>query len=168
MSGEMLIVCKQCGEPRVSIKLRDGTDAKIAQMVRNAQGSGESIEFSEERVDITCGCQSNERLSRSRRISIRQILFIMTVIAVFLAVLRHPLQLMIDKEVWQAAIAPWSVYAWLFWGGELVRPPDLKSSPMVAIVFTVSAPAAVLSGFFSGMYILKWIRSMWDRMSEER
>ena len=177
MPRGLYAICSECAKPIEAIDVHKASPSRIAALVRKAERGGGELNLSAENLTVGCECARANRVqagelpdkphaSRRRRISIRQIFFIMTVVAVLLAIFRHPIQLMLDARVWQAAVAPWSVYAWLLWGGQLTQPPDLKSSPMVAIAFTISTPLAVLAAFFGGWAILRTILLLWHRIAE--
>lgn len=176
MTRGLYAICDKCNKSIEAIDVHMTSTNRIASLVRDAERGGWTLQLSDEDVSIGCECihlsgdgqvLREPQSPKSRKLTIRKMLYIMTVAGILLAIFRHPIQLMFDSRVWQAAVAPWSLYGWLFWGGEIVRPPNLKTSPMVAIAFTISTPIAVLTGFFGGWGILKLIADLWKRMSRD-
>ena len=180
MSRRLYAICEQCNRSIEAIDVHKTSADRIATLIRDADRSGWAIKLAAEDLPVGCDCTHNgedDTMTRTvtrgpirlgtRRLTIRQLLYVITVVAILLAIFRHPIQLMFDQRVWQAIVAPWSLYAWLFWGGEVIRLPNLKSSPMVAIAFTISAPAAVLAGFYGLWGLARGIRTLWRRVSRD-
>ena len=177
MARGLYAICEKCGRSIESVDVHRISASRIASLVRDAERGGWELRLSGDSVPSGCECNHIDETVRAasvpgklpgkRRLTIRQLLFITTVVAVLLAIFRHPIRLLFDPRVWQATVAPWSVYAWLFWRGDFVRPPDLKSAPMAAIAFAVSTPLAVLTAFFGGWGLLRLIGRCWRQVSHE-
>ena len=177
MTRGLYAICSECGRSIESVDVHRISASRIATLVRDAERGGWELRLSGDSIPSGCQCSHTDekvqtareprKIPGKRRLTIRQLLYITTVVAVLLAIFRHPIQLLIDPRVWQATISPWSVYAWLFCGGDVVQPPDFKSAPMAAIAFTVSTPLAVLAAFFGGWGLLRLIGRCWRQVSLE-
>ena len=173
MPKKLYATCEKCDLAIVALDIHLTSANRIATVIRDADRAGWGIKLSDDGILFGCKCihkgldGSIVHSPEFRRLTIRKMLFIMTVVGILLAVFRHPLQLMLDPRVWQATVAPWSLYRWLLWGGEIVRPPDLRSNPMSAIAFTVSAPAAFLAGLFGLIRLGRFVRSIWAKISRD-
>ena len=124
---------------------------QLGAAIKHAAENSMSIELGSGAIEIGCVCASpatnTEAESGSTftyRMSLMQGLLLLTAMAILLTVFRRPISLLFDERVYYWLIAPWSVYGWLFWGGEIVDPKVYGKDLICVIVFAMSTAAAIL------------------------
>lgn len=169
LTRQLIAICSKCNQP-VSARDAENTSlTRLGRLIRRANRSGFEVQLVDDPPESKCSCPANETpASKWSQFSIRQILFVMTILGLLLAVFRHPLGQMLDESVWKSAVAPWTVVGNLFLGTAIIDPrPHFEKSAMAAVAFTVSTPLAVLTVFFALQGALMWIYRMWLEVSDD-
>lgn len=165
----LVAMCTKCSRP-VSVRdVEKSSLTRLGRLVRRANCSGFEVQLADEVPSAKCECEENQTPSGElSQFSIRQILFVMTVLGLMLAVFRHPLSQMLDEAVWKSAVGPWTIIGNLFLGTEIIDPrPHFKKSVMAALAFTVSTPLAVLAVWFTLQGLIMWGYRMWLEVSDD-
>ena len=121
--------------------------------MRNAATRGFDMELVEGSVEVGCDCSELPEIdpltgvpvgTPGFQLSIRQVLLIVTTVAIILTIFRHPISLLFTDRVVAWASTPWSIYGWLFFGTDIINPRPLGKDPMAIIAFLVSVIVAML------------------------
>lgn len=151
MPLSLVIRCPSCGKAReVRDPARNSSD-HLGLAVRNAAQQKMQVELSEGQIEIGCECVTHEpealvevEANTGFRMSLLQGLLVLTALAIVLAIFRRPISLLFEERVYYWVIAPWSLYGWLFWGGDIVNPKVYGKDLVCIIAFVASTIVAIL------------------------
>lgn len=168
-SRQLIALCSKCGH---TVSVRDVENVslvRLGRLIRRANRSGFEVQLVDDLPGENCSCEEYQTPSTKwSKFTIRQILFIMTVLAVTLAIFRHPLSSLVDEAVWKSAVGPWTVVGNLLFGTPIIDPrPHFETSVMSALVFTISTPLAVLAVFFSVVGACQFVYRKWLEVSDD-
>lgn len=168
MPLSLVVRCPTCKKVReVHDPLRNSSN-KLGLAVRHAAEQRMEVELTDGQVEIGCGCLPAENTSlregetrTNYRISLLQGLLVVTAFAILLAIFRRPISLLFEERVYYWVIAPWSLYGWLFWGGEIVNPKTYGKDLVCIIAFVASTIAAILLPITAGTGALQLFQQLW-------
>ena len=147
MPRVLIFRCPKCGEAQQALDPRRMASGQLGQAIQQAANQDLSIEFTSGPVELGCECSSRPTPGRSLRLNIRQLMVITTAACVIVAILRHPISMVLGSNAWKAAAIPWQFYGWLFLGGELPSADAIGGGPVHILLFCVNAVLAALAGY---------------------
>ena len=95
----LYIVCRSCERAVEAIDVRYSTRGNLGRIVQNADTNNHQLKFDSESLEIGCLCVEKATDSKPRvKVTLRQILFVISVAAVLLAIFRRPIGMVLDES----------------------------------------------------------------------
>lgn len=153
-------------------EIRRSSSKSLGDAIQRAAEAGQAIEFGQGQVEVGCKCvlasSTAPQKARGRfLLNLRQILLIMATAAVILTLFRHPISLLLDRQVLaepdvvKAAACPWSLYGWLFFGTPVINPKSLSKTPMVICMLLANVALAGMLPFLIGTLAAAGFKRLW-------
>ena len=175
MNRSLVVRCSKCDKVTSSLDARRSRVEILGDAVRRAEADGQNLELASGTIEIGCDCQTDAEPQVSRsplRWNLKQMLLVVTAIAILVTVFRHPIgmiagkQTLADERVLKAAASPWSVYGWLFMGTPIINPKTLGKSPLVIMMLLANVALAGMTPFAIGWAAKEGFQKLW-RLSEK-
>ena len=160
----LILTCPTCGKVREARDVLRSRPSDIGSLVHEAATKELQIGLGSGQVELGCECEEVEPSQAKFQINLKQILLLITTLAMLLAIFRHPISLLFSDTVRKWAMVPWSLYGWLFFGMEVTNPKTLQKDLMgifamlINIVFAVLLPLLALQGA-KELFVWLWKRS---------
>ena len=118
-------------------------------------------------VELGCSCPGWEKPKLAAptrwRVNLKQMMLLLTTVAILLSIFRHPIGLMFDEVALRWAAVPWSVYGWLFFGSEIINPKTLPKNPMGILMFMANLAVACLLPMAVGAAAVAKFKDLWQQ-----
>ncbi len=177
MTKSLIIRCPECGKVTQLFDLRRTQPAELGCAVQQAAREGLRLELSDGPFEVGCECAVSDNdpptagscwSTKRLRFNLLQVLLVVTVVAIGLAIFRHPISLLFDETVLQWSSVPWSLYGWLFFGTDIINPKTLAKDPMGIIMFLANVAIAGVLPMLAASLATSGFKRLWQMAGKSR